>query len=111
MKHYRFKNIASAPGVLQREGIDHDPIKPGMWATLPLHPTCVLIASWPIPAEGDPANVMNRDATIMLMMDVDDPTTMREIPLRMVAVFKPSRVGNDPELAYAPDTFTSKNTA
>jgi len=75
--------------LIQREGIDHDPVRPWMLATLPLG-QIVEILSYPIPAQGK--DVIDRDATIMVRMKVDDPTTLREIPFRLTACFNPDRL-------------------
>lgn len=70
--------------LLQRPGIDQDPVKPWQWATMPLRPDPVEIASYPIPNE-------DGQDTIMVRLKVGDPTSIREVPLRQVACFSPDR--------------------
>ncbi len=67
-----------------RPGIDHDPVKPWNWATLPLRGEPVEIVSYPCPVTG----------TLFVRMTVGDPTTMREVKLSHVAAFHPSRHEN-----------------
>lgn len=75
--------------LIQREGIDRDPVKPYQWATLPLGHR-VEIMSYPVPADGE-SGIIDRDATIMIRTMIGDPTSLREVPFRNVAVFHPSR--------------------
>lgn len=69
---------------IRREGIDHDPVKPWQWGTLPLRGDPVEIVSYPIPNEGS-------EDTIMVRMKVGDPTSIKEIPFKAVACFAPDR--------------------
>ena len=64
-----------------RKGTDHDEVKPWNWATLPLREQPVEIVSYPCPVTG----------TVFVRMTPGDPTTLREIPLKYIAAFKPSR--------------------
>jgi len=82
-------NFQRVNGLIQRPGVDHDPIKPWQWADLPFRPDPVEIVSYPIPAAGHSA--IDRDATIMVRMAVGDPTTIKEVPLRLIACFAPDR--------------------
>lgn len=75
----------------QRKGIDHDPVVPWNWATLPGRGTPVELVSYPVPALEDGATIDHYKATVMVRMTVGDPTTLREVPLRAVAAFAPSR--------------------
>ena len=50
----------------------------------------VEIVSYPIPASGCGAEI-NRDATIMVRMRVGDPTSICEVPLRLIACFSADR--------------------
>lgn len=77
-------------GLIQREGKDHDPVCPWVWATIPLRSDPVEIVSYPIPAAGS-ETVIDRDATIMARMKVGDPTSIREIPFHIVACFDSDR--------------------
>ena len=74
---------------IQRLGIDHDPVRPWQWADMPLRSDPVEIVSYPIPAKGRAE--IDRDATIMVRMRVGDPTSIREVPFRLVACFAPDR--------------------
>ncbi len=70
--------------LMQRPGIDHDPIKPFQWATYGIG-HLVEILSYPI------KHPYCEEDTIMIRTTVGDPTTLREVPLRRVAVFSPDR--------------------
>ena len=83
-----FPNISPIPGLLQRPGLDHDPIKPGMFATLLRHGE-VEVMSYPIPAEA--GALIDRHATLMVRTTIGDPTTLKEIPLKALAVYEPGR--------------------
>ena len=76
--------------MIQRPGIDHDPVKPWQWGDLPLYPHPVEIVSYPIPAAGKGAEI-DRSATIMVRMVPGDPTSIREVLFRHVACFAPDR--------------------
>ncbi len=65
--------------VLQRAGKDHDPVKPYNWATVSGRSLPVEIISMPTPED-----------TVMIR-EINDPTTMREVPLSQVAAFAPDR--------------------
>ncbi len=80
---------------LQRPGIDHDPVKPWNWATLPLRGDPVEIISYP-----DEIN-----DTIVVRMQVGDPTSIRTVPLRLIAAFSPDRH----EWNYRPRIYYSDN--
>ena len=69
----------------QRPMIDHDPIKPWQWATLPCRQDPVEIVSYPLPGEGGLWD------TIMVRMTVGDPTSSKEVPLKAIACFSPDR--------------------
>ena len=75
--------------IIQRPGIDHDPVRPWQWADMPLHPDPVEIVSYPIPAAGRAE--IDRGATIMIRMLPGDPTSIREVPFRSIACFSPDR--------------------
>ncbi len=66
---------------LQREGIDHDPVKPWNWATLTCRTDPVEIVSYPDPM----------DDTVVVRMHVGDPTSIRTVSLAHVAAFSPDR--------------------
>lgn len=76
--------------IIKRAGIDHDPVMPWMWATLPLRTNPVEILSYPIPHE-DADGVIDERATIMIRMTPGDPTTLKEVSFRAIACFHPSR--------------------
>ncbi len=87
------ENISPVPGLLQRKGMDHDPIKPGMFATVGLTGEMEVV-SYPVPANGyNP--VIDKDATIVVkpINELGDPI---EVPLKIVYVYDPSR-NPDPE--------------
>ena len=75
--------------VVQRKGRDMDPVRPWQWADMPLKHDPVEIVSYPIPAEGK--SEIDNNATIMVRMTVGDPTSIREVPFRLIACFCPSR--------------------
>lgn len=66
---------------LLRPGIDHDPVKPWNWGTLVCRRDPVEIVSYPDPV----------DQTIVVRMTPGDPTSIRTIPLKAIAVFSPDR--------------------
>lgn len=76
-------------GLIQREGIDMDVVRPWQWATLPGREDPVEIVSYPIPANG--SSEIDRNATIMVRMTVGDPTSIKEVLFRFVACFSPDR--------------------
>lgn len=76
--------------LIRRPGRDHDPVRPWVWATLPLRQDPVEVVSYPIPALGHGTEI-DQDATIMVRMVVGDPTSIQEVPFRDVACFNPSR--------------------
>lgn len=84
------ENISPVSGLLQRKGIDHDPIKPGMWATVGAGRE-MEIASYPVPVDGN-TPVIDMDATI-LVKPISNMVGMviTEVPLKHVAVYHPSR--------------------
>jgi len=59
-------------------------IKPWQWASLPCKAKPVEIVSYPFPREDGTEGVMVR-------MKVGDPTSIREVPARLVAAFEPDR--------------------
>jgi len=70
-------------GIIQRPGIDHDPVRPYVWATLLGRSEPVEIMSYPSPeSDGD---------TIMIRLTPGDPTTLKEVPFKLVACFDKSR--------------------
>ena len=75
---------------IQREGRDHDPVQPWVWATVVGRTDPVEIVSYPVPHENANGEIDNR-ATIMVRMKPGDPTTLREIPFNLTACFDPSR--------------------
>lgn len=81
--------ITSTLTTVQRAGIDHDPVRPWQWATMPGRSDPVEIVSYPVPAEGQAVN--GPDTTIMVRLTVGDPTSIREVPLLHVACFSPDR--------------------
>lgn len=83
---------------MQRAGIDHDEIRPWQWATMPLKGSPVEIVSYPIPNDDEPD-------TIMVRLTVGDPTSIKEVPLKMVACFAPDRH----EDFYRPKQYYSDN--
>jgi hypothetical protein len=83
-------SYAKVNGLVQRPGIDHDPIKPWQWATIPGRADPVEIVSYPVPAEGR-GDSIDELSTIMVRMVVGDPCSLVELPLRVVACFAPSR--------------------
>ena len=88
---------------IQRIGIDHDPVVPWNWASLPFREAPVEICSWPIP---HPLKaVADEDATIMVRMTVGDPTSIKEVPLKLIAAFEPYRH----EWFYRPKKYYSDN--
>ena len=90
--------------IIQRKGRDHDPVKPWQWADMPFKADPVEIVSYPIPAAGH-GTVIDRDATIMVRMTVGDPTSIREVPFRLIACFCPSRH----EWYYRPKRYYGDN--
>jgi len=85
--------------LLQRPGIDHDPVKPWQWGTLPLGQV-VEVVSYPIPPDpGKPQKPLGglhrglglEGYTLMVRMKPGDPTSIREVPLHQVACFSPDR--------------------
>lgn len=67
--------------IVQRPGIDHDPVKPWNWATIVLRSDPVEIVSYPDPT----------DETVIVRMLPGDPTSIRTVPLRAIAAFSPDR--------------------
>lgn len=76
--------------LIQRPGIDHDPVVPWVWATTPGRSDPVEIVSYPIPHEDARGEIDDR-ATIMVRMMVGDPTSIKEVPFKHVACFAPDR--------------------
>jgi hypothetical protein len=76
-----------------RQGIDHDPVKPWNWATFGIEGDPVEIVSYPIPADDiDCTHQRGRcRCTVMVRRKVGDPTSLREVPLRLIAAFSPDR--------------------
>lgn len=89
--------------LIQRKDRDMDPVKPWQWADIPFKRDPVEIVSYPIPAEGHTG--IDRDATIMVRMTVGDPTSIREVPFRLIACFCPSRH----EWYYRPKRYYGDN--
>lgn len=75
----------------QRPGKDHDPVAPWVWADALFQSAPLEVVSYPIPAEGDGLAIVERRATIMVRTTVGDPTSIREVPLRLISCFDPSR--------------------
>ena len=71
----------------QRKEYDHDPVEPWAWASYVGRSDPVEIVSFPIPADGDGMDIDHYRATIMVRMQVGDPSTLREVPLRAIAAF------------------------
>ncbi len=90
--------------LLQRPGIDMDPIKPWVWADMPLREAPVEVVSYPIPHE-DANGEINDRATIMVRMQVGDPTSIKEVPLKSIACFAQDRH----EWFYRPKKYYSDN--
>jgi hypothetical protein len=67
-----------------RDGIDHDPVQPWNWATMPGRSDPVEIVSYPIP---DGAG----NETVMVRLTVGDPTSLVEVPMNAIAAFAPDR--------------------
>ena len=88
---------------IQRKGRDMDPVKPWQWADMPMRPNPIEIVSYPIPAEGKAE--IDTGATIMVRMTVGDPTSIREVPFRLIARFSPDRH----EWYYRPKRFYGDN--
>ena len=78
--------------IIQRPGIDQDPVHPWQWATMAGLPDPVEVMSYPIPAEGK--TEIDDDATIMIRKIVGDCRTLTEVPFKQVAVFSPDRHPN-----------------
>ena len=81
--------------LIQRPGIDHDPIKPWVWGTLLGHANPVEVVSYPCPPETPTGEAdrfgLDRGMTIMVRLMPGDPTSMVEVPLARVACFDRSR--------------------
>jgi hypothetical protein len=75
----------------QRKDYDHDPVEPWNWASLGIRSDPVEIVSYPIPAEQDGADIIEHRATVMVRMTVGEPGSIKEVPLRHIAAFHPSR--------------------
>ena len=82
-------------GLLQRQGRDHDPIRPWVWGTLVLRGDPVEVVSYPVPPSVPTGRVdshgLDHGYTLMVRMLPGDPTSIREVPLRHIACFDPSR--------------------
>lgn len=101
--------------IIQREGIDHDPIQPWMLATLP-RGEVVEILSYPIPVDPDgpcPVDADEQDAypcwTVMIRTTPGNPSTLREAPLNAVACFNPDRYGTPADIRAAFPMWTGVN--
>ena len=70
--------------LIQRKGIDLDPVEPWNLATIPGRSKPVEIISYPDP-----------DGTVFARMTVGDPTSARYVPLKSIAAFSPDRLGAD----------------
>ena len=70
--------------IIQRKGIDHDPVCPWQWGTIVGRSEPVEILSYPIPND-------EHEDTIMVRLTVGDCRTLTEIPFKDVAVFSPDR--------------------
>lgn len=81
--------------LVQRRGTDHDPIRPWCWGTLVLRGDPVEVVSYPVPPETPTGKVdrhgLDHGYTLVVRMLPGDPTSIREVPLRHVACFDPSR--------------------
>jgi hypothetical protein len=99
--------------VIQRPGVDHDPVKPYNWATIAGQTDPVEILSYPFPATcghciGSGEQLLfpgttgtcvhcggtgNRedDQRVMVRMKPGDPTTLKEVPLGAIGAFAPDR--------------------
>lgn len=75
----------------QRKAYDHDPVEPWAWASIVGRGDPVEITSYPIPHEEDGLVIDHYRATVMVRMEVGNPSTLREVPLRAIAAFHPSR--------------------
>lgn len=86
--------------MIQRKGIDHDPVRPWQWATWwGKGEDPVEVLSYPIPPESG-ENADYEDYTIMVRTTIGDCRTLREVPFRQVAVFAPCR--HEDGLHYVP---------
>lgn len=85
-----FKNISPIPGLIQRRGKDHDPVRPLVWGTMPFYGPPVEVMSYPIPHR-DACGVIDSRATIMVRMTVGDPTSIKEVPFELVSCFTADR--------------------
>lgn len=74
---------------IKRPGIDQDPVVPWQWGLLVGRDAPVELVSYPIPAIG--RTEIDRDATIMVRMNVGEPGSIREVPLKALSVFAPDR--------------------
>jgi len=94
---------------IQRPGVDHDPVRPWVWATIPMVSHPVEIVSYPIPPHPSTGEVdrfgFDKGTTIVIRTMPGDPTSIREIPFRMVACFDPDRH----EWAERPRRYYSDN--
>lgn len=75
----------------QREGIDHDPVVPHTWASVPGRSDPVEVMSYPIPTKGDGLEIDHFTSTVMVRLRIGDPTSLVEMPLKAVACFDKSR--------------------
>lgn len=87
----RIKLISRPDNKYQREGIDHDPVEPFAWATIPGRRDPVDVMSYPISAKGDGLEINHSRATVMVRLRIDDPTSLVEMPLKSVACFNKNR--------------------
>lgn len=86
-------NFVKKDGLWTRPGFDHDPIKPGMHGDYGIGHR-VEVLSFPVPHK-DADGAIDHRSTLMVRMTPGDPTTLREVPITLVAVYCPSRNPED----------------
>ena len=80
---------ACATGLIQRKGRDNDPVKPGMWCDVGLDGPCEVM-SYPCPHK-DANGIIDDRATLMVRTRIGDPTSLKEVPFKLTAVYCPTR--------------------
>lgn len=90
--------------LLIRPGIDHDPIRPWVWADCLMQSDPLEVVSYPIPHADANGDIDDR-ATIMVRTRVGDPTSIKEVLLKRIACFDRTRH----EHWYRPKHYYSDN--